>query len=86
LCKNDASIVVKAGEKLKASKKKSKMPSASGEKTRDWGKGMATVGRTKECTLVKANHFGPIPGIEVGASWRFRVQVGHRVILSISMR
>ena len=38
LCKNDDSVVVKAGEKLKASKKKAKMASASGKSTRDWGK------------------------------------------------
>ena len=38
LCKNDNSEVVLAGEKLKASKKKSKMASASGKTTRDWGK------------------------------------------------
>ena len=40
LCKNDNSEVVLAGEKLKASKKKSKMASASGKSTRDWGKVM----------------------------------------------
>lgn len=38
LCKNDNSAVVLAGEKLKASKKKSKMASATGTCTRDWGK------------------------------------------------
>lgn len=37
---------------------------------------MATVGRTKECTIVPSNHFGPIPGVEVGTLWKFRVQVG----------
>lgn len=36
---------------------------------------MACVGRTKECTIVPSNHFGPIPGIPVGTMWRFRVQV-----------
>uniref|UniRef100_A0A673YCH6 E3 ubiquitin-protein ligase UHRF n=1 Tax=Salmo trutta TaxID=8032 RepID=A0A673YCH6_SALTR len=36
-CKNDTSEVVKAGEKLKASKKKAKMPSAHTESQRDWG-------------------------------------------------
>ncbi|KAF6032133.1 UHRF2 [Bugula neritina] len=75
LCKNDNSAVVLAGEKLKASKKKSKMASATGTCTRDWGKGMATVGRTTECTIVPKNHFGPIPGVEVGTLWKFRVQV-----------
>ncbi|XP_015193555.1 E3 ubiquitin-protein ligase UHRF2 isoform X2 [Lepisosteus oculatus] len=74
-CKNDTSEVVKAGEKLKASKKKAKMPSAHTESQRDWGKGMACVGRTKECTIVPSNHYGPIPGIPVGTTWKFRVQV-----------
>ncbi|XP_064411096.1 E3 ubiquitin-protein ligase UHRF2 isoform X2 [Latimeria chalumnae] len=74
-CKNDASEVVKAGEKLKQSKKKAKMPSASTESQRDWGKGMACVGRTKECTIVPSNHYGPIPGVPVGTTWKFRVQV-----------
>ena len=35
---------------------------------------MATVGRTKICLMPK-NHFGPIPGIEVGTQWLFRMQV-----------
>ncbi|XP_044302810.1 E3 ubiquitin-protein ligase UHRF2 isoform X2 [Varanus komodoensis] len=74
-CKNDSNEVVKAGEKLKQSKKKAKMPSACTDSQRDWGKGMACVGRTKECTIVPSNHYGPIPGVPVGASWKFRVQV-----------
>lgn len=37
-CKTDSSEVVKAGEKLKLSKKKAKMPSASTESRRDWGR------------------------------------------------
>uniref|UniRef100_A0A2D4Q455 RING-type E3 ubiquitin transferase n=1 Tax=Micrurus surinamensis TaxID=129470 RepID=A0A2D4Q455_MICSU len=36
---------------------------------------MACVGRTKECTIVPSNHYGPIPGVPVGATWKFRVQV-----------
>uniref|UniRef100_A0A8C4IPX3 E3 ubiquitin-protein ligase UHRF n=1 Tax=Dicentrarchus labrax TaxID=13489 RepID=A0A8C4IPX3_DICLA len=74
-CRNDASEVVLAGEKLKESKKKSKMASASSSSQRDWGKGMACVGRTKQCTIVPSNHYGPIPGIPVGSLWKFRVQV-----------
>nr|XP_020666031.1 E3 ubiquitin-protein ligase UHRF2 isoform X2 [Pogona vitticeps] len=73
-CKNDSDEVVKAGEKLKQSKKKAKMPSACTDSQRDWGKGMACVGRTKECTIVPSNHYGPIPGVPVGATWKFRVQ------------
>ncbi|NXO62371.1 UHRF1 ligase, partial [Phainopepla nitens] len=74
-CRNDASEVVLAGEKLKESKKKLKMASANSSSRRDWGKGMACVGRTKECTIVPSNHYGPIPGIPVGTMWKFRVQV-----------
>ncbi|KAM4709156.1 E3 ubiquitin-protein ligase UHRF1-like isoform 1-T2 [Discoglossus pictus] len=74
-CRNDASEVVLAGEKLKESKKKAKMASASSSSQRDWGKGMACVGRTRECTLVPSNHYGPIPGVPVGTMWKFRVQV-----------
>lgn len=74
-CKNDTDEVVKAGEKLKASKKRAKMPSANTESQRDWGKGMACVGRTKECTIVPRSHYGPVPGVPVGTTWKFRVQV-----------
>ncbi|ESO96469.1 hypothetical protein LOTGIDRAFT_206317 [Lottia gigantea] len=74
-CKNDVTEVVRAGERLKQSKKKSKMASATSKSSRDWGKGMACVGRTTMCTIVPPNHFGPIPGIEVGMLWKFRVQV-----------
>ncbi|KAG7282794.1 LOW QUALITY PROTEIN: hypothetical protein CRUP_012183 [Coryphaenoides rupestris] len=61
--------------KLKESKKKSKMASASSSSQRDWGKGMACVGRTKLCTIVPSNHYGPVPGVPVGSQWKFRVQV-----------
>uniref|UniRef100_A0A8C5DEF4 E3 ubiquitin-protein ligase UHRF n=1 Tax=Gouania willdenowi TaxID=441366 RepID=A0A8C5DEF4_GOUWI len=74
-CRNDSSEVVRAGERLKESKKKAKMASASSSSQRDWGKGMACVGRTKQCTIVPSNHYGPIPGIPVGSLWKFRVQV-----------
>ncbi|WAR31132.1 UHRF2-like protein [Mya arenaria] len=74
-CKLDTSEIVKAGEKLKTSKKKSKMASQQNGKSRDWGKGMACVGRQKVCHIVPVNHFGPIPGVEVGTMWKFRVQV-----------
>lgn len=74
LCKNDGSNVIKAGQKLKENSKKSKMASAKSKSTRDWGKGMACVGRTKVCTIVPPNHFGPIPGVPVGSCWKYRVQ------------
>lgn len=72
-CRNDASEVIKAGEKLRKSKKKQKMASANSQTERDWGRGMACVGRTKVCTVVPSNHFGPIPGVPVGSSWMFRI-------------
>merc|ERR1740139_1323704 len=50
-CKNEDTIV-KKGEKVKVSKKKANAPAASGKGKRDWGQGMATVGRTKSCTKV----------------------------------
>uniref|UniRef100_A0A8D0L6Y8 E3 ubiquitin-protein ligase UHRF n=1 Tax=Sphenodon punctatus TaxID=8508 RepID=A0A8D0L6Y8_SPHPU len=74
-CRNDASEVVLAGERLKESKKKAKMASANSSSQRDWGKGMACVGRTRECTIVPSNHYGPVPGVPVGTMWKFRVQV-----------
>lgn len=75
-CKTDTSKIVKAGEKLKESKKKAKAPSnVNKNTTRDWGRGMACAGRGKECTIVPSNHFGPIPGVDVGTTWRFRFQV-----------
>lgn len=74
-CKTDSSQIVKAGEKLKESKKKAKAPSNLNKNTtRDWGRGMACAGRAKECTIVPSNHFGPIPGVDVGTTWRFRFQ------------
>ncbi|RZC38251.1 E3 ubiquitin-protein ligase UHRF1 [Asbolus verrucosus] len=75
-CKTDESEIVRAGEKLKLSKKKMKMASnKEGGTSRDWGKGMACVGRSTECTIVPKNHYGPVPGVEVGTCWKFRVQV-----------
>lgn len=71
-CKNDENEIVKAGDKLKQTKKKTNENSNS---KRDWGKGMACVGRTKECSIVPPNHRGPIPGVEVGMCWMYRVQV-----------
>ncbi len=60
---------------MRLSKKKANMMSKKGSCNRDWGKGMACVGRTKVCTIVPSNHFGPIPGVPVGSLWKFRVQV-----------
>nr|XP_022903200.1 E3 ubiquitin-protein ligase UHRF1-like [Onthophagus taurus] len=73
-CKIDENEIVMAGGKLKATKKKSASNQNSSTK-RDWGKGMACVGRTKICTIVPVNHLGPIPGVQVGTCWRYRTQV-----------
>jgi E3 ubiquitin-protein ligase UHRF1 len=74
-CKTDAGEVIQAGEKMRLTKKKANMQSKKSSCQRDWGKGMACVGRTKQCTIVPSNHFGPIPGVPVGTMWKFRVQV-----------
>jgi E3 ubiquitin-protein ligase UHRF1 len=37
-----------------------------------WGNGMANAGILRKCTIVKDTHRGPIPGIEVGQTWKFR--------------
>lgn len=73
-CRNDPNQIVGPGERMKYGSKRSKMPSRMKEVKRDWGKGFATAGRTKTCTIVDKHHFGPIPGIEVGMSWQYRIQ------------
>ncbi|CAG8436414.1 2708_t:CDS:2 [Ambispora gerdemannii] len=71
-CTHDDKEVVTAGKKLDLSKsKKSKMPSATQQK--NWGGGMACVGRRKECTIVSKDHKGKIPGVPVGSSWLYRI-------------
>ena len=60
-CRNDPSEIVKEGEKVKT--KKSRVKSLkTAKKSRDWGRGFATASRSKTCTVVSNNHFGPIPG------------------------
>lgn len=66
-------LLLKAGGK-KQTKKQLKEPSETKSK-RDWGKGMACVGRMEECTIVARDHRGSIPGVEVGMSWLFRLGV-----------
>ncbi|RIA81528.1 PUA-like domain-containing protein, partial [Glomus cerebriforme] len=34
---------------------------------------MACVGLSKKCEIVDSNYFGPIPGVPVGSSWRYRI-------------
>lgn len=36
---------------------------------------MATAGRRTTNTIVPHTHFGSVPGVEVGTTWRYRVQV-----------
>lgn len=61
------------GEKLPEKKKKIKVELKKGQK--DWGRGMGCMGRVRECTIVPPNHRGEVPGIEVGMSWKYRLQV-----------
>ncbi|XP_013184973.1 E3 ubiquitin-protein ligase UHRF1 [Amyelois transitella] len=65
-CKRDTKEVIAPG-----AAKQTKKSNAS---KKDWGRGMACVGKTKTCAM-PPNHFGPIPGIEVGMCWRFRIQL-----------
>ncbi|GBP16159.1 E3 ubiquitin-protein ligase UHRF1 [Eumeta japonica] len=67
-CERDPNEVVAPGAAKQAKK------SISSKTKRDWGRGMACVGKTKTCPM-PPNHFGPIPGIEVGMTWRFRIQL-----------
>lgn len=42
-----------------------------------WGRGMSCVGRSQisaAAARVGKHHFGPIPGVEVGQTFRFRIQ------------
>merc|ERR1712223_2272443 len=75
LCKNDESEIVGKGQMVKYGKARAKMPSRQQMCKRDWGRGMATAGRTKTNTSIAKHHFGPIPGIDVGMSWQYRIQV-----------
>ncbi|KYN40693.1 E3 ubiquitin-protein ligase UHRF1 [Trachymyrmex septentrionalis] len=59
------------GDKLKKTKKKF----ICSEKERKWGGGMACVGRQKVCGLVSSDYSGEIPGVDVGTTWMFRIQV-----------
>uniref|UniRef100_A0A8C5V5P9 E3 ubiquitin-protein ligase UHRF n=1 Tax=Microcebus murinus TaxID=30608 RepID=A0A8C5V5P9_MICMU len=51
-CRNDASEVVLAGEKLRESKKKAKMASATSSSQRDWGKVRCGPSRARPCPLL----------------------------------
>ena len=70
-CKNDASEIVNKGEMVKYSKARAKMPSRQAKINRDWGRGMATAGRTKTNTSIPKNHFGPIPGVDAASFYPY---------------
>ncbi|KAJ1973786.1 hypothetical protein H4R35_003935 [Dimargaris xerosporica] len=73
-CFNDPTAVVKADENPhKLSKKRQKMPSATA--TREWGRGLSCAGVETKCTIVGPQHVGPIPGVPVGSSWRYRINL-----------
>jgi len=55
--------------------KKTKKKFICSEKERKWGGGMACVGRQKVCGLVSSDYSGEIPGVDVGTTWMFRIQV-----------
>ncbi|KAJ1958726.1 hypothetical protein EC988_000131 [Linderina pennispora] len=72
-CFNKNEGVVEGEKTFGKSARKAKMPSAT--QTKSWGGGMACVGTTKKCTIVDKDHTGPIPGVHVGQSWRYRIHV-----------
>ncbi|XP_036147944.1 E3 ubiquitin-protein ligase UHRF1 isoform X2 [Monomorium pharaonis] len=70
-CKINENEIVKAGDKLKNIKRKQIFDKRLISK----GSGMANAGRQKICYMVPPNHLGPIPGVDVGTTWLFRMQV-----------
>ncbi|RDW85413.1 hypothetical protein BP5796_03738 [Coleophoma crateriformis] len=69
-CRNVHDTVILPGRKGMDSLSNKKVKSGKG------GSGMGNVGHPKKCTIVPPNHRGPIPGIEVGQSWRYRACCG----------
>ncbi|XP_077296529.1 E3 ubiquitin-protein ligase UHRF1-like [Arctopsyche grandis] len=67
-CRRDTDDIIAPGKGKQVHK-----PNIS-KTQRDWGRGMACVGKTQTCAM-PANHFGPIPGIDVGMIWRYRIQL-----------
>eukprot|EP00123_Amoebidium_parasiticum_P013805 comp22162_c0_seq1/m.32491 comp22162_c0_seq1/g.32491 ORF comp22162_c0_seq1/g.32491 comp22162_c0_seq1/m.32491 type:complete len:816 (-) comp22162_c0_seq1:813-3260(-) len=57
-----------------ALKKKSKKKLQPADLTdKNWGGGMACVGKSTTNTLIGDHHVGPVPGIRVGQLWPYRV-------------
>uniref|UniRef100_A0A915JPU5 RING-type E3 ubiquitin transferase n=1 Tax=Romanomermis culicivorax TaxID=13658 RepID=A0A915JPU5_ROMCU len=83
-CKNDENIIVKAGEKVKLTKKQLTM--ASRNSNIRWDKGNQCKGLRKSCTIVPSNFFGSIPGVHVGTTWQFQTQLAeagvHRMVVA----
>ena len=66
-----------SGGRVRVKKTKSKRVKVDGVFV-PWNPGqrtMATAGRTKINTNIEKGHFGPVPGIEVGQSWQYRIQL-----------
>jgi E3 ubiquitin-protein ligase UHRF1 len=68
-CRNDTTAIVRPGQS--GPNKKMKLG-----KINKLGGGMSNVGFPKVCTIVGKAHRGPIPGIEVGQSWKSRALCG----------
>ena len=74
-CKNDDDIV---GGTNKMAKKKFAVGTKDG--TNDRGKGFACTGSNKTCTKIDKKTSGPIPGIEMGLAWMFRIHIFRRKV------
>lgn len=70
-CRNDTDTVILPGQLLSSNRKSAK----NGKGGKAVG-GMANIGHLKKCTIVPPHHRGPIPGIEVGQSWKYRACCG----------
>lgn len=66
--KHDDSHIVGTQRNLDLSKDKSNDAS----ETKRVGVQQASLRKIKTCTIAGPHHFGPIPGIEVGQTWKFR--------------
>lgn len=62
-CKTDSSEIVKAGEKLKESKKKAKMASQQGSSSRDWGRVGNCVHSKQFSHVVPEVRLGPLQSL-----------------------
>jgi len=72
-CKNDDATLIQVRESEHLQKKKLDLLRLMRKAKGDWGRGMACVGRT-HIAPVNNCFFGPIPGVEVGVWFHFRVQ------------